>query len=55
MLTRHVLAHLATMALLIQQNRYDRLTSDVEQVAKTPPLGVREFVQRHAHAYLAES
>ncbi|ESY16407.1 NAD(P)H-binding protein [Mesorhizobium sp. M1060] len=55
MLTRHVLAHLATMALLIQQNRYDRLTADVEQVAKMPPLGVLEFVQQHAGAYRAET
>jgi uncharacterized protein YbjT (DUF2867 family) len=55
MLTPHVLAHLATMALLIQQNRYDRLTSDVEHVSKTPPLSVREFVQQHAQAYRAET
>jgi uncharacterized protein YbjT (DUF2867 family) len=53
MLTRHVLAHLATMALLIQQNRYDRLTSDVEHVSKTPPLSVR--VQQHAQVYRAET
>lgn len=53
MLTPHVLAHLATMALLIQQNRYDRLTQDVERVSKGPPLGVREFVQQHAQAYRA--
>jgi uncharacterized protein YbjT (DUF2867 family) len=55
MLTRHVLAHLATMALLIQQNRYDRLTSDVEQVTATPPLSVSEFVQQHAKEYRAET
>jgi uncharacterized protein YbjT (DUF2867 family) len=55
MLTPHVLAHLATMALLIQQNRYDRLTQDVERVSKTPPLGVREFVHQHAQAYRAET
>ncbi|KPH04835.1 NAD-dependent epimerase/dehydratase family protein (plasmid) [Rhizobium acidisoli] len=54
MLTPHVLAHLATMALLIQQNRYDRLTQDVGRVSKTPPLGVREFVHQHAQAYRAE-
>ena len=54
MLTPHVLAHLATMALLIQKNRYDRLTSDVETISKTPPLGVLEFVQQHAQAYRAE-
>jgi len=55
MLTPHVLAHLATMALLIQQNRYDRLTPDVERVSQTPPLGVAEFVRQHARAYRAET
>ncbi|MDP9812860.1 uncharacterized protein YbjT (DUF2867 family) [Rhizobium tibeticum] len=54
MFTSHVLAHLATMALLIQQNRYDRMTQDVERVSKRPPLGVREFVQQHAQAYRAK-
>jgi len=39
----------------LQQNRYDRLTSDVEHVSKTPPLSVREFVQQHAQAYRAET
>jgi len=54
-LNPHVLAHLATMALLIQQNRYDRLTPDVERVSQTPPLGVAEFVRQHARAYRAET
>ncbi|MEE7456788.1 hydroxylase [Methylorubrum populi] len=51
MLTPHVLSHLGTMALLIQQDRYDRLTNDVERVSGTPPLGVVDFVRRHADAY----
>ncbi|MDR9759794.1 NAD(P)H-binding protein [Rhizobium redzepovicii] len=55
MVTPHILAHLATMALLIQQNRYDRLTTDVELIAKKPPLSILEFVQQHAQAYRAEA
>ncbi|MHC2313030.1 uncharacterized protein YbjT (DUF2867 family) [Bradyrhizobium diazoefficiens] len=53
MLDQHALAHLATMALLKQQNRYDRLTSDVEKITGTPPLSVYDFVLRHAKAYTA--
>jgi len=53
MLDQHTLAHLATMALLKQQNRYDRLTSDVEKITGTPPLSVYDFVLRHANAYTA--
>jgi hypothetical protein len=47
----HALAHLATIALLKQQNRYDRLTSDVEKITGKPPLSVYDFVQRHADFY----
>lgn len=53
MLDQHALAHLATMALLKQQNRYDRLTSDVEKITGAPPLSVYDFVLRHANAYTA--
>ncbi|WP_174021841.1 SDR family NAD(P)-dependent oxidoreductase (plasmid) [Agrobacterium fabrum] len=55
MLTPHVLAHLATMALLIKQNRYDRMTADVELLAKRPPLTVFEFVQQHDETYRANA
>jgi uncharacterized protein YbjT (DUF2867 family) len=54
MLDRHALSHLATMALLKQQNRYDRLTSDVEKITGTPPLSVHDFVLRHADMYTSE-
>ncbi|MBR0751165.1 SDR family NAD(P)-dependent oxidoreductase [Bradyrhizobium jicamae] len=47
----HALSHLATMALLKQQNRYDRLTSDVEMITGKPPLTVYDFVLRHADFY----
>lgn len=55
MLDRHALSHLATMALLKQQNRYDRLTSDVEKVTGTPPLSVHDFVLRHADTYTSKN
>ena len=51
----HVLAHLATMALLKQKNRYDRLTSDVEKITGKPPLSVQDFVSRHASLYTTGS
>ena len=54
MVTPHILAHLATMALLIQQDRYDRMTSDVERITGKPPCSVEEFVAQHAQAYGAQ-
>ncbi|MCG0995887.1 SDR family NAD(P)-dependent oxidoreductase [Acetobacter indonesiensis] len=51
LLTSHVLAHLSTMALLIQQNRYDRLTQDVQSILHRPPLSVLEFVEQNAQMY----
>jgi uncharacterized protein YbjT (DUF2867 family) len=54
MVTPHILAHLATMALLIHQDRYDRMTSDVERVTGKPPRSVEEFVAQHAQAYGAQ-
>jgi uncharacterized protein YbjT (DUF2867 family) len=49
----HAFAHLITMALLKQQNRYDRLTSDVEKITGMPPLSVHDFVAGHAKAYVS--
>jgi uncharacterized protein YbjT (DUF2867 family) len=43
----HVLEHVATMARLHAQNRYDRLTSDVERITGHPATSVAEFVVRH--------
>jgi hypothetical protein len=47
----HVAAHVATMAQLHQENRYDRFSEDVEELTGVPPMSVREFVQRNAHAF----
>jgi uncharacterized protein YbjT (DUF2867 family) len=47
----HVVSHLATMAQLHQDNRYDRFSHDVEGLTSVPPMSVREFVQKNAHAF----
>jgi uncharacterized protein YbjT (DUF2867 family) len=47
----HVAQHVATMAQLHQENRYDRLSNDVEVLTGLPPMGIREFVQRNARAF----
>lgn len=47
----HVATHVATMAQLHQENRYDRLSHDVEGLTGVPPISVREFVQRNALAF----
>jgi hypothetical protein len=47
----NVVAHVATMGQLHQDNRYDRFSSDVERLAGIPPMSVREFVQRNARAF----
>jgi uncharacterized protein YbjT (DUF2867 family) len=44
----HVFEHLATVARLHAQNRYDRHTGDVEKIAGHPARSVRDFVSRHA-------
>jgi uncharacterized protein YbjT (DUF2867 family) len=47
----HVVAHVATMAQLHQNNRYDRFSNDVERLTGVPPMSVRAFVQKNAHAF----
>jgi uncharacterized protein YbjT (DUF2867 family) len=47
----HVASHVATMAQLHQENRYDRFSKDVEVLTGVPPMTVREFVQRNAQAF----
>ncbi|MDM0111398.1 NmrA family NAD(P)-binding protein [Variovorax sp. J22R133] len=48
----HLAQHLSAMALLHRENRYDRLTADVERLTGTPPMSVEDFVRRNAKAYL---
>ncbi|WNE95666.1 NAD(P)H-binding protein [Streptomyces luomodiensis] len=46
-LPAHVADHLATMARLHAENRYDRVTDDIERITGRPATGVREFVRDH--------
>jgi NAD(P)H dehydrogenase (quinone) len=50
-LPEHVCRHLLTMARLHSANRYDRITHDVEAITGRPPLGVRDFVAKHADLF----
>lgn len=47
----HVVSHVATMAQLHQDNRYDRFSNDVERLTGVPPISIKEFVQRNAQAF----
>jgi uncharacterized protein YbjT (DUF2867 family) len=51
----HVISHVATMAELHQDNRYDRFSDDVEKLTGTPPMSVREYVEKHAQAFMPPS
>jgi len=44
----HLAHHIATMARLHAENRYDRLTRDVETITGQPAESVRDFVAEHA-------
>lgn len=50
-LSPHVEEHIATMARLHRENRYDRSTRTVEQITGRPAQSVEEFVTRHAGLY----
>jgi uncharacterized protein YbjT (DUF2867 family) len=43
--------HLATMARLHRENRYDRSTHDVEQVTGQPPQTVEQYVAAHPQLF----
>jgi len=51
-LPQHTEQHIATMAKLHRENRYDRATVDVERITGKPPLTVEEFVAVHKDFYL---
>jgi NAD(P)H dehydrogenase (quinone) len=50
-LTQYVFDHFSTMAKLHAENRYDRLTSDVEKLTGKPSMSVREYVTAHPEVY----
>jgi NAD(P)H dehydrogenase (quinone) len=50
-LPRYVFHHVSTMAKLIADNRYDRLTRDVQKLTGKPSMSVREFVIAHPEIF----
>jgi uncharacterized protein YbjT (DUF2867 family) len=50
-LPQHVAHHLATMASLHADNRYDRHTDEVEAITGRPASGVRDFVGQHPELF----
>jgi NAD(P)H dehydrogenase (quinone) len=50
-LPQYVFQHVSTMAKLIAENRYDRLTSDVQKLTGKPSMSVREFVIAHPEMF----
>jgi uncharacterized protein YbjT (DUF2867 family) len=47
----HLLGHLAVMAQLHAEGRYDRITDDVYKLTGQKPMSVFEFVKAHAAAF----
>jgi uncharacterized protein YbjT (DUF2867 family) len=52
-LPQYVFHHVSTMAKLIEENRYDRLTSDVQKLTGKPSMSVREYVAAHPEVFSA--
>lgn len=50
-LPRHVQQHIATMARLHREGRYDRSTDDVAQIAGVPAQTVEQYVSAHAGVF----
>jgi uncharacterized protein YbjT (DUF2867 family) len=50
----HTEQHIATMAKLHHENRYDRATNDVEHITGKRPLTVEEFVAARKDFYLSD-
>jgi uncharacterized protein YbjT (DUF2867 family) len=53
-LPQHVAQHIATMARLHRENRYDRATNDVEQVTGRPAQGVQQYINAHPKVFSAQ-
>jgi uncharacterized protein YbjT (DUF2867 family) len=49
---KHLLEHVAAMAQLNREGRYDRLTDDVERITGSAPISLREFVLRHREEFM---
>jgi uncharacterized protein YbjT (DUF2867 family) len=50
-LPQYVFHHVSAMAKLIAENRYDRLTSDVQKLTGKPSMSVREYVLENPEVF----
>lgn len=50
-LPQHVFLHVATMAKLHSEGRYDRSTSDVQALTGKPSMSVRQYVEDHENLF----
>ena len=50
-LSQYVFDHVSTMAKLHAENRYDRLTSDVQKLTGKPSMSVGEYVLAHPEVF----
>jgi len=50
-LPEHVHHHIQTMAKLHAENRYDRITQDVQTITGQPAMSVRDFVAAHPEIF----
>ena len=48
---QHGFDHVSTMVKLIAENRYDRLTSDVQKLTGKSSMSVREYVTAHPEVF----
>lgn len=48
----HLVYHVAAMAALNAQSRYDRMTDDVLKLTGEAPISVRDFVRMHAENFI---
>jgi uncharacterized protein YbjT (DUF2867 family) len=51
----HVVEHLATLARLHTQNRYDRWSADVERITGHPATRIRDFAMRNVRHFSSQS
>lgn len=50
-LPTHLIEHVAAMAELNREGRYDRTSDDMVKLTGSPAMGMREFVERNAAAF----
>jgi len=50
-LPQYIFHHVSIMAKLIAENRYDRLTWDVQKLTGKPSMSVREYITAHPEVF----